>query len=758
MRDPGLKVPPLDPVRVNLGSIADAPPPYTGVFAAPGLDALYDKGTEGFWYLFFEDTVADGQTGDVSTPYLSFNGPQAPDIHVIAPGFVPILDGTGVHNVGTLSSTTMEAMTVFNLGQADLTVSNVQISNVSSNVGVIVTANPAGTIAPNLSANLGLAIAPTGGAFSFTVTITNDDPDENPYTFDVIGDTPVVPDLEVGDLQRDTILHNGGVDTIALPVALGETLGMVAAVDELNGWRLDNVGEVQLDVEASVTNPQGCAVQFTSPSEFAIPAMSADFLRLAIVPSATNYQFTIHLESTDPSEPIIDYTVFGKAVDKLAADNPNAALAAGANVFNLPADDFVEANPVVDAFGVWIKSINPRADTQYFLVPPDQAPIAPFDRLAPPPGVIDLGFIEIPTPNGVLVVPPADPFWEGLFTPDPAMLPPFNGIMLPPGPGLNGRLSSDPRGAYQLVVFQSGEVQDTDEVTEELVAWGLAFLVSDRFDTGDTGEIACVPIGDVVINEVGVRDGIGWVEIHNPNAFDVDLVDVALEAGGNGTYTSSAILNETLPAGGFLVVAGSDPGFADVVAPGLNIGSGKPDADSVRLLDCNADRIDTVTYGLPNSGGFVEDDDSVAFPVNAPEDAWQTAARRIDGLDTDRSRNDFRRTLDPTPGQANNIARFGVNPPLHEATGSVSFRAIQMQPGERIAVFASLNTGTTPLTQNLSLGLRNPVLLGFATADANGVAELIVAIPPTLPPTVHAQGVLITGTGPVLTQRITEQR
>lgn len=163
----------------------------------------------------------------------------------------------------------------------------------------------------------------------------------------------------------------------------------------------------------------------------------------------------------------------------------------------------------------------------------------------------------------------------------------------------------------------------------------------------------------VVINELlpdpdGADGGKEWVELYNDSDTAVSLDGWRLESG-----TSSYGLRFTfdgshaVPAFGYLVIGGADVPSADVIASGLTLGNVTSSSDAVRLVRADLSIADTVVYGEPNDVGWLDDTGVVAtsFAPAPPSDA--SLARRVDGLDTDRSGDDFHVAPHITPGEPN---------------------------------------------------------------------------------------------------------
>lgn len=101
----------------------------------------------------------------------------------------PIPDG-GIDSIDSTGTSPFNiTWTIRNDGTTDLSVSPPAISG-ESNCTVTVLNQPVSPVAPAGTTTFTLQVSPVSATdFSFAVSITNDDADENPYNFELQGDT-----------------------------------------------------------------------------------------------------------------------------------------------------------------------------------------------------------------------------------------------------------------------------------------------------------------------------------------------------------------------------------------------------------------------------------------------------------------------------------------------------------------------------------------------------------------------------------------
>ncbi len=181
----------------------------------------------------------------------------------------------------------------------------------------------------------------------------------------------------------------------------------------------------------------------------------------------------------------------------------------------------------------------------------------------------------------------------------------------------------------------------------------------DTGDSGDTGPVtgpvaSCadpVRINELISNPDGTDTDLEWVELYNVGTAAVDLAGWGLTYG-TSSYTTPKDLVGTIEAGGYFLIGGEMVPDTDQEIS-LNIGNASTsDAVQLRCLDGIAD---TVIYGEPNSDEWTDDLGDLATSLASVPGTDQCLARKVNGLDTDLSGDDFWVTdaAECTPGAAN---------------------------------------------------------------------------------------------------------
>lgn len=124
----------------------------------------------------------------------------------IAIGAYDSLSGT------TAASATSLTYTISNSGNFDLSLGSAVIP-ASTNCTVNITTQPASTVATGATSNLVLSVTPTAaGAWSFSVSLPNNDADENPYLWTIYGVAQASTSVSLTPVA-DTWLNQGSADT-----------------------------------------------------------------------------------------------------------------------------------------------------------------------------------------------------------------------------------------------------------------------------------------------------------------------------------------------------------------------------------------------------------------------------------------------------------------------------------------------------------------------------------------------------------------
>lgn len=153
----------------------------------------------------------------------------APEIDVQRPAGTSIADG-GTDALGNRTQSTAFVLTytVENTGSALLTLGATAVSvSGATNCTASVTLQPATTVAAAGTATFEVTVTPNAGAFSFDLTINNDDANESPYNILVSG-TGVAPATGGGDDDDEGGCSTGGTGNWLMLALLGALLSAVA--------------------------------------------------------------------------------------------------------------------------------------------------------------------------------------------------------------------------------------------------------------------------------------------------------------------------------------------------------------------------------------------------------------------------------------------------------------------------------------------------------------------------------------------------
>jgi hypothetical protein len=178
-------------------------------------------------------------------------------------------------------------------------------------------------------------------------------------------------------------------------------------------------------------------------------------------------------------------------------------------------------------------------------------------------------------------------------------------------------------------------------------------------DDPDTGWVMAGCEGEVKINELMPNpEGSGteaeWVELYNPGDEAVALDGWSIEAAKSGDYVIEKVFDAgtTLGPGGYMLLGGPLVEAADVLVE-FSLGDASSGSAAVRLVDCDGDIQDTVVYGPSNDVGRLNDDGEIAVSLAPKPTDGGALGRVINGVDTNRSGDDFVLEDDPTPGGPN---------------------------------------------------------------------------------------------------------
>ncbi|MCG8442083.1 MAG: choice-of-anchor D domain-containing protein, partial [Caulobacterales bacterium] len=280
------------------------------------------------------DTVSIANSDADENPFTFTVGGGASGVEIDVTGNgQPIGDGTTTTSAADDTDFGQQAVgdgpvqrtfTIVNSGNTALTISSITLdSGAQFSLG----AAPA-SVAAGESETFTVSFDPdAAGNFVDTVSIANDDLDENPYTF-AVGGQGTAPDINVlGDGM--SITDGDSTPTEADGTSFGSVT--VASGSAANSFTLQNDGDAPLTI-ASVAVSGDAAGDFT-PSGFtsgAIAAGASQILTITFDPSAAGARTgTVAIASDDPDESPFTFAVEGVGLDQsaptLAASNPVVA-------------------------------------------------------------------------------------------------------------------------------------------------------------------------------------------------------------------------------------------------------------------------------------------------------------------------------------------------------------------------------------------------------------------------------------------------
>jgi len=169
----------------------------------------------------------------------------------------------------------------------------------------------------------------------------------------------------------------------------------------------------------------------------------------------------------------------------------------------------------------------------------------------------------------------------------------------------------------------------------------------------EAGAVSLV-INELLTDPDGTDTGAEWLEIYNPGSRNVDasgwIISSFKSDPASPSETAALPAGTTIPSRGFLFVGDELVTDADVQIA-LDFGNGT-DGDGVHLLDCAGTLEDAVVYGGSNEDGIL-DENGVATSVAENPGSGESLGREDDGVDSNRSADDFCAQSATTAGAAN---------------------------------------------------------------------------------------------------------
>jgi hypothetical protein len=212
-------------------------------------------------------------------------------------------NGTDFGAVSVASGTTVSrTFTLQNTGVGNLTPGTVT----SSNANFSITQQPGATVSPAGSTTFTVRFNPSSfGSFTSTISIPNNDSDENPYTFRVSG-SATAPEINVVGLGTN-IANNKFLTTSTDGTFLGVVTGSATSLS--SSFTVQNTGTENLTI-SGITMRRGSSSAFSVanvPTSI-LPAGSADFT-ISYDASKGSQMDTVAIASNDGDEAVYLFTV-----------------------------------------------------------------------------------------------------------------------------------------------------------------------------------------------------------------------------------------------------------------------------------------------------------------------------------------------------------------------------------------------------------------------------------------------------------------
>ncbi|MCC5629266.1 choice-of-anchor D domain-containing protein [Nostoc sphaeroides CHAB 2801] len=235
---------------------------------------------------------------DIGVSEAPTNKTPNPEIQVLD-GTVDIADkSTTAINFGEViaGSTVTKTFTIKNTGIAPLNLSNLKLPDGFSLVGTLPS-----TVAAKTSANITVALnTTTGGTYSGSFSLTNNDSNESPFNF-VISGKVNAPEIEVVNNKVDII------DGSTTPIDFGDA---AFGSTVFQTFTIKNTGKAPLNL-TNLTLPNGFSLVGTLPATLAVNNWASLTVELNTKTSGT-YGGRFSLSNNDPNESPFDFAIRGK--------------------------------------------------------------------------------------------------------------------------------------------------------------------------------------------------------------------------------------------------------------------------------------------------------------------------------------------------------------------------------------------------------------------------------------------------------------
>ncbi|NCC53356.1 MAG: choice-of-anchor D domain-containing protein, partial [Spartobacteria bacterium] len=225
-----------------------------------------------------------------------------------------LTDGTDYGDVDVSSGLSDHIFTITNTGTKALGISNITTAGAHA-AEFIITAQPDPSIPINGASTFTLRFNPADlGVRTATLLISNDDPDEDPYTFSIQG-TGVEPDISVLGTNLATIVSGDNTPSMIDGTDFGSNRVTTGYIEHI--FTITNSGTEALNITGITTNgshPDDFIVSLPPGSPVDINATTTFTLRFD--PTALGVRSAIvHVNSDDPDTADYSFTVTGLGIE-----------------------------------------------------------------------------------------------------------------------------------------------------------------------------------------------------------------------------------------------------------------------------------------------------------------------------------------------------------------------------------------------------------------------------------------------------------
>jgi C1A family cysteine protease len=272
-------------------------------------------------------SVSIGNNDSDENPYtfsIQGNGVAVPEIDVQGKG-IGIADGdttpaaaddTEFGEADTLTGSVVHTFTIANTGLAELTLTGTPLVAISGAQAsdFTVSTDPDATVASGGSTTFQITFDPTAaGIRAATVSIANDDSDENPYTFAVQGTGTVTPDIDVQG-NGVSIANGDGAPTTGDHTDFGEADMFGGTV--VRTFTIANTGSGTLSLSGTplvaVSGPAAAEFTLTSPPASSVGPGGSTTFQITFDPGMIGTRTaTLSIASDDPDETPYTFAVQG---------------------------------------------------------------------------------------------------------------------------------------------------------------------------------------------------------------------------------------------------------------------------------------------------------------------------------------------------------------------------------------------------------------------------------------------------------------